>query len=157
MPELPSQYDHDGDYGTYGTPDPVPAGEYTALILESEKKDNRAGTGAYIRLVMEITEGQYKGRKLFETMNLWHENPMTVRIAMAEMKSLCNACGGIRPQQTEELHSIPFLVKVGQRKREDTGEMQNSIKAFKAIGNHTPEAAAAGQEQTGTDKPPWKK
>ena len=156
MPELPDGYKHDEDYGTFGTPDPVPAGEYTAIILDSEKKDNKAGTGSYIRLVMEIAEGKYKGRKLFEVMNLWHSNPMTVRIAMAEMKSLCNACGGIRPQNTEELHSIPFLVKVGQRKREDTGEMQNNIKAFRAVGNET-KKPPTDQEESGPDKPPWKK
>jgi len=155
LAKLPDTFDPDAnDYGTFGTPDPVPAGEYTAMIVDSEEKENKAGTGSYIRLVMEITEGEYKGRKLFEIMNVYHSNAMTVRIAMAEMTQLCNACGGMRPKDTVELHHIPFRVKVSQRKREDTGDMQNQIKGFSAVGaTPTAPATAAG----GGDKPPWKK
>ncbi len=165
MANLPDGYDHEQDYGSFGKPDPVPAGDYTAMIVESEKKDNRAGTGSFIALVMEILDvvqfadakqkGDFKGRKLFENMNLWHPNNVTVRIAMAEMKALCNACGGLRPKDTEELHHIPFIVSVGLRTRQDTGELQNSIKAFKPVGSaSTPPAVAAGGGET---KPPWKK
>lgn len=156
MPELPQGFDPDkGDYGTFGPPDVMPAGNYKATIVESEKKENKKGTGFYIRLVIEILDGDHKGRKLFEILNLWHENPQTTRIAMAELTQLCNACGGDRPKGTEQLHGIPFMVKVGQRRREDTQEMQNSIRGFFKIGEE-PKAAATAEGGADT-KAPWKK
>lgn len=153
MAELPTGFNPEDDYGTFGN-EVLPAGKYTAHIVESERKENSKGTGSYIKLVMEVLEGPHKGRKIFENLNLWHKNAVTVRIAMAEMKQLCNACGGLRPAQTEELHSIPFIVKLGLRKREDTGEMQNSIKGFSAPGAEPEEAATTGGAE---DKPAWKK
>lgn len=154
MAELPSGFNPEDDYGTFGT-DLLPVGRYNVHIVDSEKKENKKDTGSYIKLVMEVLDGPQKGRKIFENLNLWHSNSVTVRIAMAEMKALCNACGGLRPAQTEELHSIPFIVKLGQKMREDTKEMQNSIKGFFAPGTKEPEKSVT----TGgaVDKPAWKK
>ena len=60
---------------------PVPAGKYIAAIVESEMKDNSAGTGRYLALTFELLEGQYKGHKLWAYLNLDHPNSLTVKIA----------------------------------------------------------------------------
>jgi hypothetical protein len=45
--------------------EPLPADQYTAAIVESEMKPNKAGTGRYLQLVFEVLEGFYKGRRLW--------------------------------------------------------------------------------------------
>ena len=46
------------------TYEPLPAGNYSAVIVESEEKPTKAMTGSYLQLGLEIVEGQYAGRKL---------------------------------------------------------------------------------------------
>ena len=42
--------------------EPIPAGKYQAVIIESEMKPTKAGTGQYLELKFQILEGEYKGR-----------------------------------------------------------------------------------------------
>ena len=148
-------YDHDEDYGTYGSPEPVPVGDYKVMIVQSEDFNTRAGTGVRTQLVFEIIDGPHKGRKLFENLNLVNESAIAVRIARAELKSICVACGGLKPQATEELHHIPMIAKVGQKKREDTGDIQNTIKKFSPLNSETAEVAAPASKEE-TRQAPWK-
>lgn len=148
-------YDHNEDYGTFGTLEPVPAADYRVMIVESEDFETKSGTGVRTQLVFEIIEGPHKGRKLFENLNLINENKIAVRIARAELSSICVACGGLKPQGTEELHHIPMMVRVGQKKREDTGDMQNTMKKFWPLNSET--AAPAKQQKTeDARQAPWK-
>ncbi len=159
-----TSYNHDEDYGTYGSPDPVPAGEYKCMMVESEMRETRSGSGEYLRCVFEIVEGDYKGRKLFSNLNLVNENAVAVRIANAELKAICAACGGLRPQNSEELHNIPLILRVIQKKREDTGDMQNEVKGYKSVADQGGGGGGGGASQkpapvgpsTGR-KAPWKK
>ena len=48
------------------TYEPLPAGNYSAVIVESEEKPTKAMTGSYLQLGLEIVEGQYAGRKLID-------------------------------------------------------------------------------------------
>jgi len=151
-------YDSKEDYGTYGTPEPVPIDDYKVMIVQSEDFDTKSGTGVRTQLVFEIIEGPHKGRKLFENLNLINENPIAVRIARAELSAICVACGGLKPQATEELHHIPMIAKVGQKKREDTGDMQNTIKKFSALNTETAAAATApAAKAEDARQAPWKK
>ena len=43
----------------------IPAGKYQAVIVESDMKPNKAGTGEYLQLEFEVIEGEFKGRKLW--------------------------------------------------------------------------------------------
>ena len=56
-------------------------GTYTAIIADSEWKENRAKTGGYLNLKLEIIEGKYKGRVIFDMLNLQNQNPKAVEIA----------------------------------------------------------------------------
>ncbi len=61
--------------------DPIPAGEYLCVITASEEKPTKAGNGSYLQLEFEVIEGPYKGRKLWERLNLNNPNETTVKIA----------------------------------------------------------------------------
>lgn len=110
---------------------PIPSGWYDVRITESEMKPTKDGTGTRLALTLEVIGGQYNNRKLFEGLNLRNNNPQTVEIAYAQLSAICHACGVLQLQDSQQLHNVPFRVKVAIRK-DPTGqyEPQNQIKAY---------------------------
>ena len=111
--------------------DPLPNGDYLCIIVSSEMKPTKAGDGAYLELELQVLEGPYTGRKVWDRLNLNNSNETTVRIARGALSSICRAVGILQPQDSCELHELPLLVKVACKKREDTDEMTNVIKGYK--------------------------
>ena len=44
----------------------LPVGWYTAMITGSEMKATKAGDGEYLNLTIQIVEGEYEGRLVWE-------------------------------------------------------------------------------------------
>ena len=92
--------------------EPLPDGIYVARIIESEEKETKAGTGSYIQLKLEVVEGEYTGRTVFDRLNLRNPNEKAVEIARQTLASICRAVGNMAPRDTQELHDIPMAVKI---------------------------------------------
>lgn len=92
--------------------DPIPAGEYLAMVVESEVKVTKKKDGEYISLKFKIMEGKYKGRFIWSNLNIINPNPVAVEIAQSELATLCRACGKAVIQDTSELHGVPIKMKV---------------------------------------------
>lgn len=112
--------------------EPIPVGDYVAMITDSEEKQNNKGTGSYVNLTIEIVDGEYKGRKLWELLNLNNPNAEAVNIARATLSAICRAVGVLKPRDTVDLHNIPMSIRVGMKKDSQTGEMKNRITSFKS-------------------------
>ena len=104
--------------------EPIPAGQYMAMIGASQEKTSQKGF-RYLSLEFEILEGPFKGRKLWVNLNLGHPNPETVKFARSELASICKAVGVLQPQDTVQLHNLPMGITVKCLNRKDTGELQN--------------------------------
>jgi len=109
---------------------PIPAGAYNALIKKSEFKQTKAKTGHYLQLQLVIIDGEFKGRVLFERLNLDNPNPTAVQIANKALNSICDACGKVAVEDSEELHGIPMQVKVGLTVATPTQPASNEIKFY---------------------------
>jgi hypothetical protein len=135
--------------------DPLPTGKYVAAITASEMKTTKNGKGEYLQLEMEVLEGAFKGRKVWDRLTLKHPNTQTVEIARGTLSAICRAVNVLRPRDSIELHNLPLVVSVAIKNREDTGEPTNTVKGYAkrdaANAAPRPTAAAAG----GT--PPWKR
>lgn len=141
--------------------DAIPAGKYLAVITESEKKPTKNGSGQYLQLTFQILDGPYKGRILWARLNLENPNPTTVQIARQDLSAICRAVGVMTPGDSTELHNIPLLITVRQKKRPDTGDVGNEIKGYakREVPGQTPPATpnpAAGNPYANTT-PPWKR
>ena len=140
--------------------DPIPNGEYPAVIIASEEKPTKAGTGSYLNLTFEIIEGDYAKRKVWDRLNLNNPNDVAVSIARATLSSLCKAVNVPRLLNTTQLHDLPVLIKVVQKKNDQTGDMGNEIKGYKPINPSNGSASApkpqAAPPQQGS-APPWKR
>ena len=107
----------------------IPAGKYQAVIVESEMKPNKAGTGEYLQLEFEIIEGEFKNRKLWTRLNLHNPNADAVRMARADLSAICHAVNVIQPGDSVELHNLPLTITVKCRKTPD-GDIVNDIKGY---------------------------
>jgi len=130
--------------------DPIPAGKYLAVITASEMKPTKTGNGTFLELTFQVLEGQYKNRMLWSRLNLDNPNAQAVQIAQAELSAICRAVGVITPKDSIELHNLPLLVTVKVKKREDTGDLVNEIKAYAKK-----EATTGQPQQQMTSTPPW--
>jgi hypothetical protein len=127
--------------------EPLPAGKYTAVIDSSEMKQNKAGTGSYLELKLQVVDGDYKGRTVFDRLNLSNPSQQTVEIAQSTLSAICHAVGVMSPGDSTELHNLPMTITV--KCREWDGKILNEVKGYAAKGNNNqaPQQKAA----------PWKK
>ena len=136
----------------------IPVGNYTAQIVKSEFKPTKAKTGHYLQMQFKIVEGKFKGRVLFERLNLDNPNPIAVEIANKSLNTICDACGKVGVEDSEELHGIPMTIVVSQTAATPTQPAGNEIKMFKKYeGNMEPETTPVESSVEKPSKLPWEK
>ena len=119
--------------------EPIPVGDYKACLIEIGDKENpqRAftvagnGSGEYLRTVFEIVDGQHKGRKVFENLQLKRygnadKDRTTEKIARGKLSRMCKAYGivGSLKDTNQLLNKPPVMI---------------SLKIKEAFGNRGPD------------------
>lgn len=100
-----------------------PKGGHGVVIVSSEMKQTREGTGTMLALTLKITDGPSVGVEGIWNLNLGNPNPTTVRIAQNELDCICHAVGHLGPlSNTEPLHNKPFRVVVKPQIDKATGQ-----------------------------------
>lgn len=99
---------------------PLPPGSYEVIIAQSDIKATKAGTGEYIELEMQIVDGEYQGRRIWERLNVNNPNKTAEDIAKAALGALCMAVGVDDLTDTEQLHDIPFIIGVEVDRKDPT-------------------------------------
>lgn len=137
----------------------VPAGSYPCRIVDTEIKETKAGTGKYLMLTMDILDPNYKGRKLFDRLNLWNPNQQAVDIANKTLSAICHAVGIMQPRNHEEFRGKALNVKVAVDNDPQYGA-RNEVKGYSAIEGASPMATQGqpdGQAASpaGPATPPW--
>lgn len=122
-----------------------------AVIASSEWKETKDKTGGYLALKYEIIDGNYKGRLIFENINLQNSNDKAVKIAQETLAKICNAIGKVTVQNSEELHNIPMSLKLGVNPAQNGYEASNKIKSYSKI------SGSVGVQPQSETKPPWAK
>lgn len=110
--------------------DPIPAGKYVAVIVDSEMKPTKSGGGSYLQLTFQIVEGEYANRLFWVRLNLDNPNATAVEIARRELSAICRSVGVLVPTDSTDLHNLPCVIHVRVKRRNDTGELQNEIKGY---------------------------
>ena len=124
-----------------------------AVITSSEWKETKDKTGGYLNLKLEIIDGNYKGRLLFENLNLQNSNEKAVKIAQETLAKICKAIGKDKVQNSEELHNIPLNIKIGVTPGRDGYDPSNRVKSFSKTSGQS-QSTVQPQAET---KPPWAK
>lgn len=121
----------------------VPAGEYPAVISDSDYVPTKGGKGMMLKLTWTILDGDCKGRKVFENLNLENENTQAVQISKATLNSIMLACGLNSFQDSAQLHGRPVLIKVKVKPADGQYDAQNKIT------KHLPMSGGAPSQSNG--------
>lgn len=140
--------DHEVSTASYG---PIPAGTYEAVIVDTETKSTKAGTGRYLELTFEVTGPEHFGRRIWERLNLENPNEKAVEIAHRTLAQICHALGVLTPKQPEELENKPLKIVVGIEEGSGQYGPTNRIKAFDAMGTKKAAKKAAPVPLTSPD------
>ena len=124
--------------------DVFPAGKYLSQIVSSEMRPTKDGRGQYLFLELDILEGQFAGRKLFDRLNLVNDNPDTVDIATRTLSSICRATGQMQVKDSEQLHLIPLIADVRVRPPKGQYGESNSIRYLPRNAAAAPATRAPG-------------
>ncbi len=157
MAQLPSGFNADEIPDDEFTP--VPAGWYPVEIVDSEWKDAKSGPkNKYIEMKLKILGENYNGRLLWVRLNLMNVNQTAVEIATKDLARISKACGLNAPEDTVELHGIPFEAKVVVREETADFPATNDVKGYRAIEGGAPKAASSLANGDGNKtKKPWEK
>lgn len=154
--------------------DPIPAGDYKVEIVESEVKVTNDSTGSYINFRVEVAEGPFAGRVLWDMAMIQSSRTddkmqKALQIAREKIASMCKCVGRPAAQDSNELHNIPMIASVRVKDDPQHGP-KNEIKAYKSAGVVTPGNPQANAQQTPTahpsqtataspsdEVPPWKR
>lgn len=111
--------------------DPLPAGTYDVQIVDSAIKDAKSGNGRYLEFTFEVVRGEYKGRRLWDRLNIWNTNQDAAEIAKGALSSICLAVGVDRLNNTEQLYRKPLraTVKIDMYQ----GNPKNEIKGYSPV------------------------
>ena len=126
-------------------------GDYLCHIVESDEKISNAGN-KYLNLKLQVLEGEYKNRYLWDIINLWHPKDNVRDIANQTMAAICRATGVLKPQTSEELHFKPLKVSVLLEIDSQYGE-QNRVKRYKTLNAPSPPQKEVKPEVINIPKP----
>lgn len=152
---------HDPEDIPSGSYEPLPPGQYEALVDKSEIKDTKKG-GSMIVLTWKVLEGDYAGRLIWQNITWSNANEKAEAIGRARLSNVCHAVGKPKIADTADLHDIPCLITLdiekGKRKpgSDDYYDDKNIVERCDALGAATPPPATAPKTDA-SGKPPWKR
>lgn len=132
----------------------------TAVLQRSEMKPTSKGDGHYLSLEFLVIEGKYEGRRFFDRLNLDNPNEQAVKIAERSLSALCRAAGKLKVSDSEELHDIPVVLKLGVDPARGEYEARNKVKNYLPVENtRSGTDSKPGESQKAGGKPtaPWGK
>ncbi|MFN4204803.1 MAG: DUF669 domain-containing protein [Agrobacterium albertimagni] len=132
--------------------DVLPPGKYPAQIVASDMRLTKDGMGQYLNLEIDVLDGPYKGRKLFDRLNLVNNNTQTVEMAQRTLSAICHATGRLQVQDSEELHLIPFMAVVQVQPPKNGYGESNKIR-YQPLEAATPAAQPAPAARPATAAP----
>lgn len=108
------QFDVSGIDPYVGGGGPLPSGWYVMSITAMECKANQdATTGHNLAMQYTVQDGELKGRKMFENLNLWHKiSTAAVEIAEKQLSSIGHAVGVLAGNDLAVLAEKPMLVEL---------------------------------------------
>ena len=84
---------------------------------------------------------EFKGRKIWNNLNVQNQNQDTMKYALADLSAICHATGNIKLQDSAALHFKPLKIKVTIGEAKGGYEARNNIKGYESASGATPSAA----------------
>jgi hypothetical protein len=129
--------------------DPLPEGTYNGMIVKALEKVSQTSGNAYASLEIEIIDGQYKGRKVYDNLFLHSTNATAQNIARAKLNGIATSLDLAVINGEQDFLFKPLAVSVNIDK-----DGKNQVKKYLAKQSAiAPSAFANRQEQPVQDVP----
>ena len=134
--------------------EPLPPGDYTACVTSTELKPTKAGNGEYIELTIEIMDGDYSGRKIWERLNVNNPSEQTMQIARSQLNQLATALNQLPLKDTDQLLEIPFTLTLDIDRKDNT---RNRVMGCSPASSTPRVAAKPAPAAASPAKKPWER
>lgn len=138
---------------------PIPAGKYLAMLTETKVGRMKNGTGCRVDATVEIIDGEHRGRKVFEGLNILNPNSVTNQaISQGIVRALAEATGvalNAVPQDLGPCKMKPVIVQVRIEKGKDQYPDRNRIVTFEPASNLPNQQAWANPAAQQQQLPGW--
>lgn len=114
----------------------LPAGWYDVLIDNSEVVPTKAGDSTILKIRYSVVDGEFAGKKVFGQLNIANPNPIAQDIAFKQLSAICHAVNVLDCQDSQQLHNIPFKIRV-KVKHSDGYEPSNEVTGWEKAGANT--------------------
>ena len=144
--------------------EPIPAGLYTVQITESEVVDIKSANGRALVLTLDVVDGPYAGRKLWDRLNIQHTNAKAQAISQRTLADIFQATATAPSRNSDDLHFKPMIARVAIDAKDPAYAPKNVVKAYKAAQHAPPAAKSApaarpapttAQAPAATGSRPW--
>ena len=136
---------------------PLPNGRYRLVVLEADiqltrkaKESNDPSLGQYVKAKLQVADGEYQNRLVWQNFNVVNANPKAAEIGQSQFANLVTACGLESIQDTSQLCGIVVSGEVKVTKDTGYGE-GNEVKRFYPASPAS--APAAAPAPSGDDAP----
>jgi hypothetical protein len=135
---------------------PVPVGAYLVKAIESDLRPTKDGTGKYLRFVLEILEGQYAGRRIFDNINIENPSQTAVDIGRRRLSQMCHAVAVLQVRDSDQLHGKPMIADVAIEPPKGEFAERNKVLRYHPRDGASPTPTGVSSPQNGANAaPPW--
>lgn len=96
------------DYGTF---EPIPSDDYDVEVTKVERKTSQKSGSDYWSLELTITEGEYAGRKLWDSLSFTGSTDEKTKYALQRVKLVAHRLGGIKLDNDDDFNPEVLLGK----------------------------------------------
>ena len=111
----------------------VPEGWYNAKVDQIEQRVS-ASDNTYLNISFKIAEGDFANQMLWDRLNLWHPQKVTVEISQRRLSALFRAAGYSSLGNTDDLLGEEIQVRVKVRSGDNGYDDQNEIRDYRSAG-----------------------
>lgn len=127
----------------------IPVGNWLCIVEEAEvrvSKQNSNDKNLFLRL--QIIDGPYKGRFLYDNICIVHHKIETQQQAKRAYNALCVATGVMEPKNIAQFKNIPIIVQTKIIKDEKYGDSEGNKAVVKQYYNkNNPKVSQSVQNQ----------
>lgn len=130
----------------------IPDGKYNVVVAKADVKESKAG-GHYLNVGYQIVDGDFKGRIIFDIVNIAHSNPEVVRIGMERLATIAWATGHEKDSvdDTDDLiNKLPFSISIKSEEKDGYTNMR-----VKSIVRTAPIESKKEEVKPAATKKPW--
>jgi len=127
-----AELNYNADFGDQysGGFEPLPSGEYSVVITDTDVVVPKSGNGLMVKLVYEVIgDREYEGKKIFDNVVIQHSSHDAEKIGKQRLNTIAAICDVKKIRDTAELHGKVIVIVLGVKNSKEYGD-QNFIKKY---------------------------